>query len=70
MKRLVFLLLIFLSSCIGSVNYNNLFEPMPGLFLHYLWLQRDKTPPDVNFTSPYNYETNYSRKRLQRISLS
>ncbi|MCB1158185.1 MAG: Ig-like domain-containing protein [Leptospiraceae bacterium] len=63
MKRLVYLLLIFFTSCAPGINFNNPFEPSPGLFLHYLWLQKDKTPPEVNYTTPYNYETNYSRNR-------
>ncbi|MEM7183011.1 MAG: Ig-like domain-containing protein [Spirochaetota bacterium] len=42
---------------------NNIFEPAPGLFLHSLWLQRDKDPPEVNYTTPYNKETNISRNR-------
>ncbi|MCP5499804.1 MAG: hypothetical protein H7A25_07880 [Leptospiraceae bacterium] len=63
MKWLVILLLIFLSSCTPGINFNNPFEPSPGLFLHYLWLQKDKTPPEVNYTTPYNYETDIARNR-------
>ncbi|MEM7183010.1 MAG: Ig-like domain-containing protein [Spirochaetota bacterium] len=61
--KIIILIVFFSFSCTGKLEFNNLFEVTPGLFLHYLWLQEDRTPPEVNYTTPYNYETNISRNR-------
>ncbi|MCP5499806.1 MAG: hypothetical protein H7A25_07890 [Leptospiraceae bacterium] len=45
MKKFLSIVTLLLFSCLGEINYNNVFEPSPGLLLHYLWLQTDKTPP-------------------------